>query len=116
MKSWNPRFAGVKSTVTPSSQSGGISRATSFWIVKSGNGVTATSQQAQDAHAFVRSLVAVLYGADTASRIRIQYGGSVKPNNASELMACPEIYGAVIGGAALEPQSFLENIRNGSGQ
>jgi triosephosphate isomerase len=84
------------------------------WAI--GTGVTATSQQAQDAHAFVRSLVAELYGADTASRIRIQYGGSVKPNNAAELMACPDIDGALIGGAALEPQSFLEIIRNGTGQ
>jgi triosephosphate isomerase len=84
------------------------------WAI--GTGVTATSQQAQDAHAFVRTLVAELYGNDTASRIRIQYGGSVKPNNAAELMACPDIDGALIGGAALEPQSFLEIIRNGCGQ
>ncbi|MEI8037848.1 MAG: triose-phosphate isomerase [Verrucomicrobiota bacterium] len=83
------------------------------WAI--GTGVTATSQQAQDAHAFVRSLVADLYGADTAARIRIQYGGSVKPGNAAELMACPDIDGALIGGAALEPQSFFEIIRNGSG-
>lgn len=82
------------------------------WAI--GTGVTATSQQAQEAHAFVRSLVADLYGADVASRIRIQYGGSVKPGNAAELMACPDIDGALIGGAALEPQSFLDIIRNGS--
>mgnify|MGYP000226661357 CR=1 FL=1 len=81
------------------------------WAI--GTGVTATSQQAQEAHAFVRSLVADLYGQDTASRVRIQYGGSVKPNNAAELMACPDIDGALIGGAALEPQSFMEIIRNG---
>ena len=84
------------------------------WAI--GTGVTATSQQAQDAHAFVRSVIAELYGTDTASRIRIQYGVSVKPNNAAELMACPDIDGALIGGAALEPQSFLEIIRNGCGQ
>jgi triosephosphate isomerase len=84
------------------------------WAI--GTGVTASSQQAQDAHAFVRSLVADLYGADTAARIRIQYGGSVKPGNAAELMACPDIDGALIGGAALEPQSFFEIIRNGSAQ
>ena len=82
------------------------------WAI--GTGVTATSQQAQDAHAFVRSLVADLYGADVASRVRIQYGGSVKPANAAELMACPDIDGALIGGAALEPQSFFEIIRNGT--
>ena len=82
------------------------------WAI--GTGVTATSQQAQDTHAFVRSLIAELYGADTAERIRIQYGGSVKPGNAAELMACPDIDGALIGGAALEPHGFLEIIRNGT--
>lgn len=83
------------------------------WAI--GTGVTATSQQAQEAHAFVRSVVANLYGKDAAAKVRIQYGGSVKPGNAAELMACPDIDGALIGGAALEPQSFLEIIRNGSG-
>jgi len=83
------------------------------WAI--GTGVTATSEQAQEAHAFVRSVLKDLYGADTAARIRIQYGGSVKPNNAAELMACPDIDGALIGGASLEPQSFLEIIRNGCG-
>jgi triosephosphate isomerase len=82
------------------------------WAI--GTGVTATSEQAQEAHAFVRSLLAELYGAETAAKIRIQYGGSVKPNNAAELMACPDIDGALIGGAALDPQSFLDIIRNGS--
>jgi triosephosphate isomerase len=82
------------------------------WAI--GTGVTATSQQAQDAHAFVRSVISDLYGADIAARVRIQYGGSVKPGNAAELMACPDIDGALIGGAALEPQSFHEIIRNGS--
>ena len=84
------------------------------WAI--GTGVTATSEQAQDAHAFVRSVLKDLYGAETAARIRIQYGGSVKPNNAAELMACPDIDGALIGGASLEPQSFMEIIRNGCGQ
>lgn len=82
------------------------------WAI--GTGVTASSEQAQDAHKFVRSLIADLYGADTAAKIRIQYGGSVKPNNAAELMACPDIDGALIGGASLEPQSFLDIIRNGT--
>jgi triosephosphate isomerase len=82
------------------------------WAI--GTGVTATSQQAQEAHAFVRSVISELYGADAAGKIRIQYGGSVKPNNAAELMACPDIDGALIGGASLEPQSFFEIIRNGT--
>ncbi|HVJ45398.1 MAG TPA: triose-phosphate isomerase [Luteolibacter sp.] len=82
------------------------------WAI--GTGVTATSEQAQDAHAFVRSVIAELYGADAAGKIRIQYGGSVKPGNAAELMAQPDIDGALIGGAALEPQSFLDIIKNGT--
>ncbi|WAC17807.1 triose-phosphate isomerase [Luteolibacter sp. SL250] len=82
------------------------------WAI--GTGVTATSAQAQEAHAFVRSVISGLYGADAAGKIRIQYGGSVKPNNAAELMACPDIDGALIGGASLEPQSFFEIIRNGT--
>lgn len=82
------------------------------WAI--GTGVTATTEQAQEAHAFVRSLIVELYGAETAAKLRIQYGGSVKPGNAAELMACPDIDGALIGGASLEPQSFAEIIRNGS--
>lgn len=82
------------------------------WAI--GTGVTATSAQAQDAHAFVRSVLVELYGAETAAKIRIQYGGSVKPNNAAELMGCPDIDGALIGGASLEPQSFLDIIVNGT--
>jgi triosephosphate isomerase len=82
------------------------------WAI--GTGVTATSEQAQEAHAFVRSVIADLYGADAAGKIRIQYGGSVKPGNAAELMAQPDIDGALIGGAALEPQSFFDIIKNGT--
>jgi triosephosphate isomerase len=82
------------------------------WAI--GTGVTATSEQAQEAHAFVRSLIADLYGSESAAKIRIQYGGSVKPDNAAELMACPDIDGALIGGASLDPQSFLEIIKNGT--
>ena len=84
------------------------------WAI--GTGVTASSEQAQDAHAFVRSVIADLYGSDAASKLRIQYGGSVKPGNAAELMACPDIDGALIGGAALDPQSFMEIIKNGTGE
>lgn len=82
------------------------------WAI--GTGVTATTEQAQEAHAFVRSLIVELYGDDIASRLRIQYGGSVKPGNAAELMACPDIDGALIGGASLDPQSFFDIIQNGA--
>jgi triosephosphate isomerase (TIM) len=69
-----------------------------------------------EAHVFVRSVISDLYGADAAAKIRILYGGSVKPGNTAELMACPDIDGALIGGAALDPQSFYEIICNGSGE
>lgn len=82
------------------------------WAI--GTGVTATSEQAQEAHAFVRSVISGLYGADAAGKIRIQYGGSVKPGNAAELMSQPDIDGALIGGASLEPQSFFDIIKNGT--
>ncbi|MDX1681359.1 MAG: triose-phosphate isomerase [Akkermansiaceae bacterium] len=81
------------------------------WAI--GTGVTATTDQAQEAHAFVRSLIADIYSDEAAAKIRIQYGGSVKPGNAGELMACPDIDGALIGGASLDPQSFFEVIANG---
>ncbi|MBB5350486.1 triosephosphate isomerase [Haloferula luteola] len=82
------------------------------WAI--GTGVTASAEQAQEAHAFVRSLVAEAFGGEPAAKIRIQYGGSVKPANAAELMACPDIDGALIGGAALEASSFLQIIENGT--
>lgn len=82
------------------------------WAI--GTGVTASVAQAQGAHAFVRSLIAEQFGPAVAAKIRIQYGGSVKPGNAKELMACEDIDGALIGGAALEPQSFLDIIVNGT--
>jgi triosephosphate isomerase len=82
------------------------------WAI--GTGVTASAAQAQEAHAFVRSVITDLYGSDVSSKLRIQYGGSVKPNNAAELMSCPDIDGALIGGASLEAQSFVDIIQNGS--
>ncbi len=82
------------------------------WAI--GTGVTASAEQAQEAHAFVRSVITDLYGAEVSGKLRIQYGGSVKPNNAAELMACPDIDGALIGGASLDAQSFYDIIHNGS--
>jgi triosephosphate isomerase len=73
------------------------------WAI--GTGKVATPQQAQDTCAFVRSLVAER-SAEAAEAIRIQYGGSVKPGNAAELLALPDVDGALVGGAALDPESF----------
>ena len=74
------------------------------WAI--GTGKTATTEQAQDAHAFIRGLLADAYGGGKADAIRIQYGGSVKPKNAFELMSQPDVDGALVGGASLEADAF----------
>ncbi len=79
------------------------------WAI--GTGRTATPALAQEAHAFIRARLADRFGAD-ASAIRIQYGGSVKPDNAAELLAQPDIDGALVGGASLDPESFSAIIRS----
>ena len=80
------------------------------WAI--GTGKTATTQQAQDAHAFIRGLLAKNFEEAVAKKVRIQYGGSVKPNNAKELMSQPDVDGALVGGASLEPRSFSDIIKN----
>ncbi|BDS08338.1 triosephosphate isomerase [Oceaniferula spumae] len=79
------------------------------WAI--GTGVVASVDQAQEAHAFVRSVVADLYNQEAADKIRIQYGGSMKASNAAELLAQPDIDGGLVGGASLESQSFLDLIK-----
>ena len=80
------------------------------WAI--GTGKTATTQQAQDAHAFIRKLLVTLFDAEVARKVRIQYGGSVKPANAKELMSQPDVDGALVGGASLEARSFADIIKN----
>lgn len=80
------------------------------WAI--GTGKTATSAQAQEVHAFIRSVLAALHGEAVAKRVRIQYGGSVKANNARELLGQPDIDGALVGGAALEVRSFADIVKN----
>ncbi len=75
------------------------------WAI--GTGKTATPDDAQDAHAAVREVLANLYDQATADAVRIQYGGSMKPANAAELLAQPDIDGGLIGGASLKPDDFL---------
>lgn len=79
------------------------------WAI--GTGKVATPEQAQDVHALVRSLLARLSSPAVADTIRIQYGGSVKPDNAAELAACPDIDGALVGGASLKADDFLAIAR-----
>lgn len=74
------------------------------WAI--GTGKTASNEQAQEAHAFIRTLVAGLYNKSAGNKIRILYGGSVKPDNINGLMAQPDIDGALVGGASLKAESF----------
>ena len=79
------------------------------WAI--GTGRTASPDQAQQAHAFVRSWLASNYPAYVPAQVRIQYGGSVKPDNVDSLMAQPDIDGALVGGASLDPESFARIVR-----
>jgi triosephosphate isomerase len=79
------------------------------WAI--GTGVTATPDQAQEAHAFVRGLVKEAFGATIADGLRIQYGGSVKPDNAAELLGRDDVDGALVGGAALKADSFAAIVK-----
>jgi len=81
------------------------------WAI--GTGKTATPDQAQQVHAYIRGLLKEMFGAATADSTRIQYGGSVKPDNVKELMAQPDIDGALVGGASLKPDSFAQIARLG---
>ncbi len=74
------------------------------WAI--GTGKTATPEQANEVHTLIRGKVKSLYDAGTAEGIRIQYGGSVTPENVSQLMNMPDIDGALVGGASLKPESF----------
>lgn len=80
------------------------------WAI--GTGKTATTQQAQDIHAFIRKTLVSLFDEATARRVRVQYGGSVKAANARELMSQPDVDGALVGGAALEVRSFSDIVKN----
>jgi len=79
------------------------------WAI--GTGRTATPAQAQEAHAFIRKVLAEISDAATAAKVRIQYGGSVKPQNTAELMRQPDIDGALVGGASLDPRGFAEIVQ-----
>src|ERR1041385_1433483 len=80
------------------------------WAI--GTGKTATAAQAQEAHAFIRGVLGKMFDETVDRRARIQYGGSVKPSNARELMSQPDVDGALVGGASLEARSFGEIVKN----
>ena len=78
------------------------------WAI--GTGLTATPEQAQEAHLFIRDYLGKLAGTSLANKARILYGGSVTPANAKELMSQPDIDGALVGGASLDPRGFAEIV------
>jgi triosephosphate isomerase len=83
------------------------------WAI--GTGKTATAAQAQEAQNYIRQLLSKMYNKDIAAEIRIQYGGSVKPENISELMQQPDVDGALVGGASLTVESFTAIVKKANG-
>jgi len=81
------------------------------WAI--GTGRNATPEQAEDVHAYIRSVLAELYDASVAEAMRIQYGGSMKPENAADLLGRPEIDGGLVGGASLDAELFAAVVRAG---
>ena len=80
-----------------------------IWAI--GTGLTASTEQAQEMHAFIRSVLTKKYGADIANEISILYGGSCNATNADELFACPDVDGGLIGGASLKAETFIPIIK-----
>ncbi|MCK8828038.1 triose-phosphate isomerase [Natroniella acetigena] len=80
-----------------------------LWAI--GTGETATPEQAEEIISFIREKIAMMYDQATAEAVRIQYGGSVKPHNVKEIMAQPNIDGALVGGASLEAESFSKIVK-----
>ncbi len=83
------------------------------WAI--GTGKTATPAQAQEVHKFIRELLTKMHNEEAAQTLRIQYGGSVKPENTAELMAQEDIDGALVGGASLKADSFIQIVKNSCG-
>ena len=81
-----------------------------IWAI--GTGLTATAQDAQDVCHHIRSVIRTEWGSEAADKVRIQYGGSVKAGNASELMAQPDIDGALVGGASIDPDEFARIVQS----
>ena len=81
-----------------------------IWAI--GTGKTATTEQAQEMHAHLRSIIASQYGEASSNEVPILYGGSVKANNAKEIFSCPDVDGGLVGGASLIAADFIEIIRS----
>jgi len=121
-ESLDQRESGITANVVEAQVTGGLSGLTSeqmediiiayepVWAI--GTGKVATPEQAQEVHAHIRGLVEKLYNSDVAAALRIQYGGSVKPDNADSLLSQPDIDGALVGGACLKVETFVPIIQS----
>lgn len=105
------QLAGSLDGLTPEQMAGVVLAYEPVWAI--GTGLTATPEQAQAVHAFIRKRLADQFGEAIAARVVIQYGGSVKPDNAAQLLASPDIDGALVGGASLKAADFLGIIAGG---
>jgi triosephosphate isomerase len=105
------QLKGSLAGLSPEQMAGVVLAYEPVWAI--GTGLTATPEQAQAAHAFIRKWLGETFGEATAARVVVQYGGSVKPDNAAELLACPDIDGALVGGASLKAQDFLAIVQAG---
>jgi triosephosphate isomerase (TIM) len=105
------QLAGSLAGLSPEQMAGTVIAYEPVWAI--GTGLTATPEQAQAAHAFIRARLAESFGEATAARVVVQYGGSVKPDNAADLLGCPDIDGALVGGASLKGADFLAIVQAG---
>lgn len=105
------QLSGSLDGLTPEQMASVVLAYEPVWAI--GTGLTATPEQAQAVHAFIRKRLADTFGEAIASRVVIQYGGSVKPDNAAQLLGCPDIDGALVGGASLKAADFLGIIAGG---
>ncbi len=107
------QLEGSLAGLSPESMGGVVLAYEPVWAI--GTGLTASPEQAQAVHAFIRGRLSRTFGEATAARVVVQYGGSVKADNAGELLACPDIDGALVGGASLQPADFLGIIQAARG-
>ena len=103
------QLSGSLAGLSPEQMAGVVLAYEPVWAI--GTGLTATPLQAQEVHGLIRAGSRATFGEATAARVVVQYGGSVKPDNAAELLACPDIDGALVGGASLKASDFLGIIK-----
>jgi triosephosphate isomerase len=103
------QFEGSFAEVTPEAMTRCVIAYEPVWAI--GTGLTATPAQAEDVHRSLRQILRDRFGQDVAQSVRIQYGGSVTPDNAASLLAQPNIDGALVGGASLDAEKFVPIVR-----